>query len=338
MKWKDKLIKDLARKLTDFEPFAYDLLSLIKSEKISLHLAIFNEPFLSLVFDGKKTMESRFSINYVAPYRKVSSGDLVLLKKPGEDVCGFFVVGKVYYFSNLSAEKISQIENDFGKELCWNIDPDFLSNKASAKYLSLFEITMTNCISPIQISKSDRTAWSVIKLGLQNTLFSKMKTLENSIVIGISGRISSGKSTIAKRIHKHLNASIMSFGKFLMDYSIERELPITRDDLQSLGEHFVKADSTRFLQDVLDSQDFIPPIVIIEGIRHKSIYNEIKRRSTQTLFIFIDVPMNLRYQWYNERIKDCDKKVSLEKFQNIDSHPVEVEINELKNFETFLKK
>ncbi|HVW98672.1 MAG TPA: hypothetical protein VHA56_22080 [Mucilaginibacter sp.] len=173
MKWKDKLISDLMQSCGKVNNHVIsDVIKKVEAESISIHLAIFNEPFLTLIFEKKKTMESRFSINYVAPYRKVSAGDLILVKKPGGAICGFFVAGKVLYFSNLNATKIKDIENQFGKQLCWNIDPEFLSNKAGAKYLSIIEITDLTKVTPIEIQKSDRTAWSVIKLGLQNTLFS----------------------------------------------------------------------------------------------------------------------------------------------------------------------
>lgn len=173
MKWKGKLISDLFLSLNSSKKRLFtDKLKEIETENISLHLAIFSEPFMTLIFDGQKTMESRFSINYMAPYRKVTSGDLVLMKRPGGPICGFFVAGQVLYFSNLTSDKINHIEESYGSRLCWNIDPEFLSNKSNAKYLSIIEITNITAIPPIDTLKSDRTAWSVIKLGLQNTLFS----------------------------------------------------------------------------------------------------------------------------------------------------------------------
>jgi len=158
-----------------------------------------------------------------------------------------------------------------------------------------------------------------------------MNELKNHTVIGIIGRISSGKSTKAKKICENYKAHIMSFGKYLFDFSKERNLPTDRDSLQNLGEQFIAADSTKFFQDVLNSQPPLPEIIIIEGIRHKAIYDEIKRRCEKTIFAFIDVPIETRYDWYRERKKEGDKEVSsLSDFKEIDTHPVENEIDSLK--------
>ena len=37
-----------------------------------LHLGIFTEPYLTYMLDGKKTIESRFSKNKIAPYNQKS--------------------------------------------------------------------------------------------------------------------------------------------------------------------------------------------------------------------------------------------------------------------------
>ncbi|HVW98671.1 MAG TPA: hypothetical protein VHA56_22075 [Mucilaginibacter sp.] len=153
---------------------------------------------------------------------------------------------------------------------------------------------------------------------------------ENHFVIGIVGRISSGKSTLAKRICNHYQAKTLSFGKYLFDYSQAQGLPTEREDLQALGEQFIANDPSLFFQNVLNSQTNLPQIIVIEGIRHKAIFNEIKTRFTNAVFAFIDVPIDIRYKWYIERIKAGDSKISFEKFVEIDSHPVECEINDIK--------
>ena len=50
---------------------------------VQVHLAVMVEPYLSRVLDGSKTIESRFSRKKIAPWGRVSSGDVVVLKKSG---------------------------------------------------------------------------------------------------------------------------------------------------------------------------------------------------------------------------------------------------------------
>jgi len=58
------------------------------SLKKTIHLAIFIEPYLDLIFKGKKTIESRFSINKILPYHKIQIGDVILLKKSSGKIEG----------------------------------------------------------------------------------------------------------------------------------------------------------------------------------------------------------------------------------------------------------
>ncbi|RBP05022.1 hypothetical protein DFR50_1376 [Roseiarcus fermentans] len=41
------------------------------SSRVGIHLAIFAEPFLSMVLSGEKTIESRFRRNRCAPYGEI---------------------------------------------------------------------------------------------------------------------------------------------------------------------------------------------------------------------------------------------------------------------------
>ena len=45
-----------------------------------IHLAIMVEPYLSLILQGIKTMESRFSQKMMQPFHRVSKGDIIILK------------------------------------------------------------------------------------------------------------------------------------------------------------------------------------------------------------------------------------------------------------------
>lgn len=176
MKWKDKLINEFTLSIQkNFNSEIIDVIELIRAQNKSIHLAIFNEPFLSLMLNGQKTMESRFSVNNVIPYRKVFKGDIVLIKKSPGAVIGFFVVGNVYYESNLNPKKIDSLHKKFGNLLCWDVAVDFLENKSTAKFVTLISIENIFMINPIDIDKADRSGWSIVKLGFQNTLFENGK-------------------------------------------------------------------------------------------------------------------------------------------------------------------
>jgi hypothetical protein len=171
MKWKDKLINDIKEGVKN-NSFWLDLITKeVNSGVVNIHLAIFNEPFLQLMYSNQKTIESRFSINNVVPFNRIMDGDIVLVKRSGGNIEALFIAKNILYFRNLNKVKIRELECDFGKEIGWNIDPDFLSHKSGARYLTLIGISKLTKIIPVSSGKKDKTGWSIVKVGHKNTLF-----------------------------------------------------------------------------------------------------------------------------------------------------------------------
>src|SRR6266498_4115724 len=110
-KWKEQLIN-----LINIDKNLFNDLN-IQSPARGIHLAVFTEPFLSLLLSGKKRVESQFTINKGGPYQKVSKGDIVLIKKSGGPVCGFFVAGDVHFFIN-SGDTLKEIKRRFSEKIC----------------------------------------------------------------------------------------------------------------------------------------------------------------------------------------------------------------------------
>ena len=86
------------------------------------HLAVFIEPFLTFVLDGKKKVESRFSINEAAPYRKVHRGDVILIKWSGGPVVGIAEAAEVSSY---------QIDQDSLRDIRHGLQPSTLHRRRS---------------------------------------------------------------------------------------------------------------------------------------------------------------------------------------------------------------
>ncbi len=151
-----------------------------------------------------------------------------------------------------------------------------------------------------------------------------------NLVIGVTGKISSGKSTFSKRLSGKYGWPIVSFGKYLVDYSLLNELPINRPSLQFLGDKMIKENHQVFLNNVLLFSNAGTDRIIVEGIRHKVIWEELKKRSKNYELVFIDALQQLRYERFCQRLKPGDTKVSLDEFITIDGHIVEEETDQLK--------
>lgn len=69
-----------------------------------------------MVLSGEKTIESRWSMNKVAPFGKVNIGDEILLKQTGKDVTATAIVKDVKYYE-LTPKIVEEIRLCYGKQI-----------------------------------------------------------------------------------------------------------------------------------------------------------------------------------------------------------------------------
>jgi hypothetical protein len=123
-----------------------------------LHLAIFSPGFIGKIFTGQKTYDGRFSQIRCAPFGAIEKGDLVLMKKSGGPIVGYFVAGKVQFFENLDTKKLQEITSNYKDEL--SIPKSFQSKKRNSKYLTLIKIKRpTKFRIPVIVKKRDLSGW-----------------------------------------------------------------------------------------------------------------------------------------------------------------------------------
>jgi hypothetical protein len=131
------------------------------SPECAIHLAVFVEPFLQFVLDGKKTVESRFSVNQCAPYNCIESGDLILIKRSGGPVVGVAEASKAWYYK-LDKQALRAIRTKFGS-LLFAEDPAFWDSKSNSCYATLIQLGQVETITPIECLKRDRRGWVVVR-------------------------------------------------------------------------------------------------------------------------------------------------------------------------------
>jgi hypothetical protein len=131
------------------------------SSAIGLHLAIFAEPFLSLVLNGRKTVESRFSRVRCAPFDLVSEGDVILLKQVGGPICGL-VLAKRAWFYELDKQVLAGIRKTYDSTIC--ADDEFWRSRRNASYATLIELAEPTAIPATPCDKRDRRGWVTLRL------------------------------------------------------------------------------------------------------------------------------------------------------------------------------
>ena len=128
------------------------------------HLAILTQPWLDLILEGKKTIESRFTKIRCAPYGKIDTGDVVYLKESGGPVKGQFTVCEVETYTDLTSEMRHEINRRYHRHIF--VDPlfqGFWEKWYASKYATLIHVD--NVIAyqnPFSFQKKDAQAWIVL--------------------------------------------------------------------------------------------------------------------------------------------------------------------------------
>jgi len=153
--------------------------------------------------------------------------------------------------------------------------------------------------------------------------------LKKSIIV--CGKICSGKSMVIKFISEQTKWPIVSFGAFIRDISLKQNLPATRESYQQIGQDLFENWGAKKL--LLEAIKFSVPLgqenVLFDGVRHKSVFFEIKRICEQTFLIYLAADEKIRYDRFNSRKNVGDAGLSLEEFLKIDKQQIESGIEAL---------
>jgi len=123
----------------------HDLLERIPAEG-ALHLAILQQPYLDLIPEGTKTIESRFNTKRAAPFGKVAVGDLVLLKGSGRPVTNYFFAASAASI-DLREVPIEEVRRQYAEGIC------------AQDYCTLVEVGERGAIPPLSVIKRDQRGW-----------------------------------------------------------------------------------------------------------------------------------------------------------------------------------
>jgi hypothetical protein len=153
-------IRDQLSTLRADGPTGRQLSQILAGESTNgLHLGVFIEPYLSFIFEGKKTIESRFNMVKQAPFEQVSPGDVLVLKRSGGPVCGICLISNVWFY-RLNPNTWREIEG-FAAALCMDKSP-FWEKRKTSSFATLMRIEDAIKIPDIFIDKIDPRSWVVL--------------------------------------------------------------------------------------------------------------------------------------------------------------------------------
>lgn len=155
--------------------------------------------------------------------------------------------------------------------------------------------------------------------------------MDVKLIITVSGRICSGKSYAANILSTKFGFPVASFGSYLKHYCQNHNLSSDRKTLQDVGENFVTENPQQFLVDVINHFKGESDSIIIEGVRHKIILKKINDLVESVVSVFIEAEQKTRFERYINRKQYSEETNTLEHFQLLDSHSVELEIESIKS-------
>ena len=275
-----------------------------KDKAAVVHLAIIVQPYLSRILSGEKTIESRYSINSIAPYKKIKAGDIVLLKKSGGGVFAVFEAGKVRYFSISNQGDLEKIRNDYNDQL--KIDENFWEVKKDCKYATLIDINRLWEIPQFKVCKQNRAAWVTLGSISHREEAIQMRLENYPHVLCIVGKIASGKTYVSKTIANKNNWLRCSTSDFLRDILHGNGEPFpTREQLQEAGEREIRKGWNTFARNFLDYAitKKVGDYLIVDGVRHIEFFNEIRDiiSPKKCLLIYLEVPNQIIQRRLQER-------------------------------------
>lgn len=126
------------------------------------------------------------------------------------------------------------------------------------------------------------------------------------MIIGLTGRIASGKGEVAEFLKK-TGFEYHTISQKVREVAARINLPIKRESLQDLGNLIRKYDGNgawirRIIEGIDSKKNFV-----IDGIRNPGEIEELKKAGNFFL-ISIDAPLEIRYKRVLKRNKESDPK------------------------------
>lgn len=148
-------------------------------------------------------------------------------------------------------------------------------------------------------------------------------------MIGVAGRIASGKTEIANFLARRYGARIFRLSDTFFELLRRLGLPEEREELQKLASSLREVFGERVLIDhwraaisALEAK-----VVVVDGVRHQREVVML-RSFEQSLLIFVEAPAELRYKRFKLRAEKG--QLSWQEFKRIDEAKTELEIDRLK--------
>lgn len=157
-----------------------------------------------------------------------------------------------------------------------------------------------------------------------------------SLVLGVIGERSSGKDTLSDYLVEKYGAFAISHSKILDEILDILDLPISRRNEIDLGMALRAPFGEGVIAQALRKRVLkeTNEVIVIQSIRFPHEVENV--RSLNGHLIFIEAPLELRYNRARKRQEKADDKITFEQFQAMQQEPTEIGIAALKKDAKFV--
>ncbi|MCX6785351.1 MAG: AAA family ATPase [Candidatus Komeilibacteria bacterium] len=151
------------------------------------------------------------------------------------------------------------------------------------------------------------------------------------LILGLAGKLSSGKGTIAKYLQENHQAEILMFSTPLRDVLDRFYLPQTRDNMQGVSKGLRESLGQDVIARVIaeDAKKMPDGVIVVDGVRRPMDIVYLKELPGFYL-IKIEAEQTIRHQRLNKRGQNPDdQSTTFEEFQKKDAAEAESLIDEV---------
>jgi len=128
---------------------------------VPIHVAILQQPYLNLILQGRKTIESRLTIRPLPPFNAIAPGERIFLKQSAGPFLATALAADVLFFDGLTRSKIVELKRRFNGEVCG--DAAFWEWKRDSRFATFIRLAKVQPITVGPAMQPSRgPAWFVL--------------------------------------------------------------------------------------------------------------------------------------------------------------------------------
>ena len=147
------------------------------------------------------------------------------------------------------------------------------------------------------------------------------------LAVVVVGPIGSGKSEVSKHIVSNCGGRLVSFGTLVRSECEKRQLSHSRATYQDVGLELFRSLGPGGIVGAALGGHVPHTLTVFDGVRHITVLEDIRSRFSHTFVLALKASKEECYRRY--LMRSPDERISLQDFDEICAHPIEVGIEEL---------